>query len=509
MSAIGRRWARPAALSSPVFRQYAASQLASSAALTCQRVAELWLVLEITGNALSLGVSTALRTAPSLLLAGAGGALADRFDRRTLLACTQGGKAVVGGAFAWLVAGGEPTIETVYGLVLMLGCLNALDAPIRRAAVREVVGPEDLAGAARLHTATISTARVIGGLLAGLLIAWSGVPAAFAFGAAASAASAIGFRTLRFPEPAPASETNPETDRGLEADPDPEADPGPDSETAPGPEADPGLKDNPGPEDASPAAAGDRGLLARIWSPTLRPAFLFLAVFSIIGWNIDVLIPLLAEAVLGGGATTYGVLVTCVSIGSLAGSVAAASWRPAARAKTESTTEPNSRTGDRSAAEPNSQIESRSATEPNSRTENGSATEPNGRTGDRSAIKPSGGITDLTRSLLVFSAVLATVAATPNAVPVAASLTLAGFTGGLFLSLVNAAVQLGADQALQGRQVAVYTFVFIGSRALGAPFIGLTADWIGPRPAVVTMAAATAALALLVRAAFTPRHPIH
>ena len=477
---MGRRWARPAALSSPVFRQYAASQLASSAALTCQRVAELWLVLEITGNALSLGVSTALRTAPSLLLAGAGGALADRFDRRTLLAFTQGGKAVVGGAFAWLVAGGEPAIETVYGLVLTLGCLNALDAPIRRAAVREVVGPEDLAGAARLHTATISTARVIGGLLAGLLIAWSGVPAAFAFGAAASAASAIGFRTLRFPEPAPASETNPEADRGFEADPDPEADPSgletvPGPEADRGPEADPGLKDDPGPEDASPAAAVDRGLLARIWSPTLRPAFLFLAVFSIIGWNIDVLIPLLAEAVLGGGATTYGVLVTCVSIGSLAGSVAAASWRPASRAKTKT----------------------ESATAPNGQTENGSAT------------KPSGGIADLTRSLLVFSAVLATVAATPNAVPVAASLTLAGFTGGLFLSLVNAAVQLGADQALQGRQVAVYTFVFIGSRALGAPFIGLTADWIGPRPAVITMAAATAALALLVRAAFTPRHPIH
>ena len=450
-----------------MFRQYAASQLASSAALTCQRVAELWLVLEITGNALSLGVSTALRTAPSLLLAGAGGALADRFDRRTLLAFTQGGKAVVGGAFAWLVAGGEPAIETVYGLVLTLGCLNALDAPIRRAAVREVVGPQDLAGAARLHTATISTARVIGGLLAGLLIAWSGVPAAFAFGAAASAAAAIGFRTLRFPEPAPASETNPEADRRLEADPDLKADAGPEVDAAP--------EDDPNHEDGSPATAEGRGLLARIWSPTLRPAFLFLAVFSIIGWNIDVLIPLLAEAVLGGGATTYGVLVTCVSIGSLTGSVAAASWRPASRAKTKT----------------------------------GSATEPAGQTGDGSATKSSGGIADLTRSLLVFSAVLATVAATPSAVPVAASLTLVGFTGGLFLSLVNAAVQLGADQALQGRQVAVYTFVFIGARALGAPFIGLTADWIGPRPAVIAMAAATAALALLVRAAFTPRHPIH
>lgn len=428
-----------------MFRRYAAGQLASSMALTSQRVAELWLVLEITGNALSLGLSTALRTAPSLLLAGVGGALADRFDRRALLAWTQGGKAAVGGFFAWLVAGGSPAISTVYGLVLVLGCLNALDAPIRRAAVREVVGPEHLAGAAGLHTATISIARIAGGLLAGLLIAWSGIPAAFVFGTAASAAAAIAFRSLRLIDPGP------EADPSTEPDPSTEADPAPENEP--------------------PDTAGGKGLLARIWSPALRPAFLFLATFSIIGWNIDVLIPLLAEKVLSGGPATYGVLVTCVSVGSFAGSVAAASWRSANRS--------GAAPGASSVAEP----------------------------GARSIAAPRGGVMGLTRALLVFAAVLATVAATPNAVPVATSLTLAGLTGGFFLSLVNTEVQLGADRALQGRQVAVYTFVFIGSRALGSPLIGLTADWIGPRPAVLTMAAATLALALLVRAAFTPSEP--
>lgn len=438
-----------------MFRRYAAGQLASSMALTSQRVAELWLVLEITGNALSLGVSTALRTAPSLLLAGVGGALADRFDRRALLAWTQGGKAAVGGVFAWLVAGGAPAISTVYGLVLVLGCLNALDAPIRRAAVREVVGPEDLAGAAGLHTATISIARIAGGLLAGLLIAWSGVPAAFAFGTAASVAAAVAFRSLRLAEPRPAADPRAEPDPNLEAEP--------------------------ASEDESPDTAGGKGLLARIWSPALRPAFLFLATFSIIGWNIDVLIPMLAEQILGGGPATYGVLVTCVSVGSFAGSVAAASWRSTGRGGAE--------------------VRAGSVIEPGA----GSVAE----TETGSVTAPRGGVADLTRALLVFAAVLATVAATPNAVPVAASLTLAGLTGGFFLSLVNTEVQLGADRALQGRQVAVYTFVFIGSRALGSPLIGLTADWIGPRPAVLTMAAATLALALLVRAAFTPNHPVH
>ena len=462
-----RRWARPAALGLPMFRRYAAGQLASSMALTSQRVAELWLVLEITGNALSLGVSTALRTAPSLLLAGAGGALADRFDRRVLLAWTQGGKAVLGGVFAWLVAGGSPAIETVYGLVLALGCLNALDAPIRRAAVREVVGPEDLAGAASLHTATISIARIAGGLLAGLLIAWSGVPAAFAFGVAASAAAALWFGSLRLAAP------DPEANLDSRADSDPKTDPRLKADSSP--EADPSTKDR------APADTGIGSLLARIWSPALRPAFLFLAVFSIIGWNIDVLIPLLAEQVLSGGATTYGVLVTCVSVGSFAGSVAAASWRSANQGKAEA------------GAAPSWSSTNRGETE----------------AGAESTATSRGGIVALTRALLVFSVVLATVAATPAAVPVAISLTGAGLTGGFFLSLVNTEVQLGADWALQGRQVAVYTFVFIGSRALGAPLIGLTADWIGPRPAVITMAAATFALALIVRAAFTPNHPAH
>ena len=467
-----RRWGRPAALGLPMFRRYAAGQLASSMSLTSQRVAELWLVLEITGNALSLGLSTALRTAPSLLLAGVGGALADRFDRRALLAWTQGGKAAVGGVFAWMVAGGSPAISTVYGLVLVLGCLNALDAPIRRAAVREVVGPEDLAGAASLHTATISIARIAGGLLAGLLIAWSGVPAAFAFGAAASAAAAVAFRSLRLADPS-AAEPDPSTTSSWGPAVPPPRNHVPRAEPDPSTEA--------GPEDESPNTAGGKGLLARIWSPTLRPAFLFLATFSIIGWNIDVLIPMLAEEVLGGGPATYGVLVTCVSVGSFAGSVAAASWRSTSRGGAEARAGSVIEPGARSVAEP--------------------------ETG--SAAAPRGGVVDLTRALLVFAVVLATVATTANAVPVAASLTLAGLTGGLFLSLVNTEVQLGADRALQGRQVAVYTFVFIGSRALGAPLIGLTADWIGPRPAVLTMAAATLALALLVRAAFTPHHPTH
>ena len=64
---------RISALKSPGFRRYASVQFLSSMSVNAQRVAELWLVFQITGEGLSLGTSTAIRTAPTLVLAGLAG----------------------------------------------------------------------------------------------------------------------------------------------------------------------------------------------------------------------------------------------------------------------------------------------------------------------------------------------------------------------------------------------------------------------------------------------------
>jgi MFS family permease len=388
------------ALSAPGFRRYAAVQLSSGLAVSSQRLAELWLVLEITGAGLSLGTTAALRTAPSLVLTGLGGWLADRIDRKILLSCTQAARGAIGGVFALVTWNGLPHIGTVYVLVFALGCVGAIDQPVRRALVRDVVEPDVLASAASMHTATLSVARMIGPLAAGALLATSGMSAAFVFGVVASGMAILFVQSIRLV-----------------------------------PVADPETPD----QDERSGSA--RATMSRIWSPELRSTYLLLAVFSVLGWNLDVVIPLVADSVLGGGAVTYAVLVACLGIGSLTGSLFTA-----ARASTANITH------------------------------------------------------RLTMALLSFSAGLAVMAVTAHPVVVAVGGIVSGVFGGVFLSLASASVQTNADRWVQGRQAALYSFVFVGGRAFGAPATGGVADWLGPRGAIIGLAIASVLGVGVVRA---------
>ena len=197
------------ALRSAGFRRYAAVQLLSSISVSSQMVAELWLVYEITERGLSLGTSTAIRTAPALVLAGLAGSLADRFPRKVLLTMTQAARCVIAAMFVLVTLGDLPSISTVYLLVLGLGCVHGIDQPVRRALVRDVVNRSELPSAASLHTATISTGGIIGPLCAGLLLTQIGPTAGFVFSSASALAAVVVVQFLRLvkepsEEPSPA-----------------------------------------------------------------------------------------------------------------------------------------------------------------------------------------------------------------------------------------------------------------------------------------------------------------
>ena len=185
------------ALRSGGFRRYAAVQLLSAVSVSSQMVAELWLVYEITERGLSLGTSTAIRTAPALVLAGVAGSLADRFPRKVLLTMTQAARCVIAAMFVLVTLGDLPAISTVYLLVLGLGCVHGIDQPVRRALVRDVVNRNELASAASLHTATISTGGIIGPLCAGLLLTQIGPTAGFVFSSASALAAVVVVQFLR------------------------------------------------------------------------------------------------------------------------------------------------------------------------------------------------------------------------------------------------------------------------------------------------------------------------
>jgi MFS family permease len=155
------------------YRLWFAGALVSNIGTWMQRIAQDWLVLtELTDNdAAAVGLSIGLQFAPMLLLLPVTGMVADRFDRRRVLAVTQSSMAVLGGALGVITLTGHVTLEMVYGFALLLGVAAAFDTPARQAFVGELVPDSQLSNAVSLNSASFNGARLIGPGVAGLLIA--------------------------------------------------------------------------------------------------------------------------------------------------------------------------------------------------------------------------------------------------------------------------------------------------------------------------------------------------
>ena len=145
-----------------------------------QRIAQDWLVLELTNNnGTYLGLVTAVQFAPVLLFSLHGGVLADRLDKRKVLIATN----IVGGAasiaLGALVMTDVVVLWHVFALAGLLGISTAIDAPVRQAFTSELVGHEDLPNAVSLNSANFNGGRLIGPAVSGLLIAAFGTGPSF------------------------------------------------------------------------------------------------------------------------------------------------------------------------------------------------------------------------------------------------------------------------------------------------------------------------------------------
>ncbi len=145
-----------------------------------QRIAQDWLILELTNNnGTYLGLVTAVQFAPVLLFSLHGGALADRLDKRKVLIATNivGGAASVG--LGLLVTTHAVQLWHVFVLAAVLGVSTAIDAPVRQAFTSELVGNDDLPNAVSLNSANFNGGRLIGPAVSGLLIAAFGTGPSF------------------------------------------------------------------------------------------------------------------------------------------------------------------------------------------------------------------------------------------------------------------------------------------------------------------------------------------
>jgi MFS family permease len=140
-----------------------------------QRVAQDWLVLELTkdsGNSGSaLGLVTAIQFAPVLFFSLHGGALADRVNKRKLLLYTNAISGLASLAIGLLVVTGSIELWHVFVGAAVLGIASAIDAPIRQAFTSEIVGHSDVANAVSLNSANFNAGRLVGPALSGFLIA--------------------------------------------------------------------------------------------------------------------------------------------------------------------------------------------------------------------------------------------------------------------------------------------------------------------------------------------------
>jgi len=264
------------------YRLYFAGQLISTTGTWMQSIAQAWLVLQITGSGVALGVTVALQFLPVLLVGAWGGLVADRVDKRRLLVGTQAAAGLLALVLGTVTALGVVQLWMIYVLALGLGAVNALDNPARRAFVVEMVGAEHVSNAVSLSSAMFMAARVIGPAIAGLVIAGFGVSWCFFANGVSYSAAVIAFLAMRENE---------------------------------------FFSVEPVPKRKGQLREG----LRYAWStPALRLVLVLTAVIGTLAFNFQVVLPLLAKQTFSGGADTLGVLYASMSIGSVIGALVSA-----------------------------------------------------------------------------------------------------------------------------------------------------------------------------------------
>ena len=178
------------------FRRLWGGQLISLIGRQITTVAVPFQVYSLTRSALDVGLLGIVQAVPLVCGSLAGGAIADRFDRRRVLIVTQLGLASCSALLALGAFSGHPPLLAIYAVVALASLVGAVDAPTRTAIIPNLVGVDRLAGALSLNIVLFQTTLVAGPAIGGLVIAHLGLPAAYSvdvitFGAALTAVALL------------------------------------------------------------------------------------------------------------------------------------------------------------------------------------------------------------------------------------------------------------------------------------------------------------------------------
>jgi MFS family permease len=267
------------------FRLFFFGQLISQAGTWLTTIALTLLVLHATNSGVAVGALVACQFVPVLLLGAWGGVVADRSDKRKLLIITQTLEMLQSFALAALAFASHTPLVLFYVVALAGGFMLAFDNPTRRSFVAEMVPESGVQNAVTLNSALMTSSRIIGPLIAGVLVVTVGFGWCFTVDAISYLAVIAGLFMMRPSELRQPART---------------------------------------PKGRGQIAAAFR-YMRRV--PDLRIPLVMAAIVGTLTFNFSVVLPLFVEHTLHGNDLTYTVLYAVLSVGSVAGALVAAHAR--------------------------------------------------------------------------------------------------------------------------------------------------------------------------------------
>jgi len=163
-----------AALAYRDFRLFWAGSAMAVAGRQGAMVAQGWLLYDLTGSALQLGLLGLARAVPAFVLGLAGGVVADRVDRRRLMIATTTGAAVTWVVLATLIFTGRVEVWHILGTSFLAGAIGAFEGPSRQSIFPHLIDRRHLTSAVAMTSAVNPASRIVTPIVAGSLIEFVG-----------------------------------------------------------------------------------------------------------------------------------------------------------------------------------------------------------------------------------------------------------------------------------------------------------------------------------------------
>jgi MFS family permease len=264
------------------FRLFFIGQFVSQVGNWLTMIAQALLILHLTGSGVMVGLLTACQFAPVLLIGAWAGLVADRSDKRRLLLIVQTLAMAQSFALAALAFMHHPPVAAFFAVALFGGFTVAFDNPTRRSYVVELVPVDRVQNAVSLNSALMTSSRIFGPALAGLLIKTSGYGWCFLLDAVSYVAVLVGLWMI---DPSKVR-SGPVTTRGK--------------------------------------GQVREGLRYVRQVPVLWISLAMMGIVGTLTFNFQVVFPLFVEKTLHGDVGSFTLLFSITSIGSLVGALATA-----------------------------------------------------------------------------------------------------------------------------------------------------------------------------------------